>query len=238
MGVKDKSGNVIKFCIYLVVVVLVNVAGITLFFRLDLTANQIYSISEASKQVVSTLSEPLTVNVFFTKNLPAPHNNTEQYLQDLLEEYALAGNKYFNYTFYNVTAKEDLQQFINDISQKVISINTYRAKLNTTIYPSCAPINSLRRDQEREKDDSVYSNTVVTGETGKRMRMETVIHEKESNINIRYGLTFDGTWLWIEQETEIPTTNGNNQSRWCGDVCAAPCAKDWITSAMTLKQLT
>ena len=62
---KKKSGNYLKFIIYLVVIVLVNVAGITLFFRVDLTANKIYSISAASKKVVSTLSEPLTINVFF-----------------------------------------------------------------------------------------------------------------------------------------------------------------------------
>ena len=103
---KKRSGRYFKFLIYLVVVVLVNVAGLTLFFRMDLTANKIYSISEASKKVVATLSEPLTVNVFFTKNLPAPYNNTERYLQDLLQEYAIFANKFFNFRFYNVSADE------------------------------------------------------------------------------------------------------------------------------------
>ncbi len=106
MVAKKRSGRYIKFLIYLIVVVLVNVAGITLFFRMDLTANKIYSISEASQKVVGTLSEPLTVNVFFTKNLPAPYNNTERYLQDLLQEYAIYANQFFNYSFYNVSAEE------------------------------------------------------------------------------------------------------------------------------------
>jgi ABC-type uncharacterized transport system involved in gliding motility auxiliary subunit len=76
------------------------------FFRMDLTSNKIYSISEASQKVVSTLSEPLTINVFFSKNLPAPHNNTERYLHDLLKEYAAYANQYFNYRFYDVSAEE------------------------------------------------------------------------------------------------------------------------------------
>ena len=101
-----RSGKYLKFVIYLLVVILVNVAGITLFFRLDLTAEKIYSISTASKEVVSALSEPLTINVFFTKDLPAPHNNTERYIKDLLEEYSIFANKYFNYRFYNVSADE------------------------------------------------------------------------------------------------------------------------------------
>jgi len=106
MGMKSKSGSYMRFLAYLVVIVLVNVAGMTLFFRLDLTANKIYSISGASKEVVSTLSEPLTINVFFTRNLPAPYNNTERYLRDLLEEYATYANQYFNYRFYDVSPEE------------------------------------------------------------------------------------------------------------------------------------
>ncbi len=106
MVAKKRSGRYVKFLIYLVVVILVNVAGITLFFRLDLTANKIYSISEASQEVIGTLSEPLTVKVFFTKDLPAPYNNVERYLQDLLQEYGIYANKFFNYRFYNVSAEE------------------------------------------------------------------------------------------------------------------------------------
>jgi len=106
MDVRKRPGNYIKFFTYLVVIVLINLAGITLFFRMDLTRNKMYSISEASKQVVSTLSEPLTIKVFFTKNLPAPHNNTERYLHDILEEYSTYANQYFNYRFFEVSAEE------------------------------------------------------------------------------------------------------------------------------------
>ncbi len=106
MSSGKRSGQYVKFIIYLAVVVLVNVAGITLFFRADLTANKIYSISAASKEVVATLSEPLTIKVFFTRDLPPPYNNLERYLHDLFEEYAIYGNQFFNYRFYNVSAEE------------------------------------------------------------------------------------------------------------------------------------
>ncbi|MBN2533095.1 MAG: Gldg family protein [Spirochaetales bacterium] len=106
---KSKISKYGKFGIYMIIVVLINIVGLNLFssLRLDLTANKVYSLSDISKRVVSTLKEPLTIRVFFSKDLPSPHNNTERFLNDLLEEYALAGNKYFNYTFYNVSAKED-----------------------------------------------------------------------------------------------------------------------------------
>ncbi|MDB9822614.1 Gldg family protein [Deltaproteobacteria bacterium] len=106
MGVKKRSGDHIRFIIYLIVIVLINMAGMTLFFRIDLTSNKSYSISEASKEVVSTLSEPLTISVFFTKNLSAPYNNTEKYLRDTLEEYSIYANDYFNYRFYDVSPED------------------------------------------------------------------------------------------------------------------------------------
>ena len=103
----NRAEKYIKFLIYLAVIILINVAGITLFFRIDLTDNNIYSLSKASKQAVATLSEPMTIKVFFTENLPAPHNNTQRYLRDLLEEYAIHANEYFNYRFYDVSPKEE-----------------------------------------------------------------------------------------------------------------------------------
>jgi len=127
MGLKDRSAKYVKFFAYLAVIVLVNVAGITLFFRWDLTGNKIYSISKASQQVVSTLSEPLTINIFFTKNLPAPHNNTERYLHDLLQEYAIYGSEYFNYRFYDVSPDE------GDIDEKA-KVNQELAR-NYGIHP-------------------------------------------------------------------------------------------------------
>jgi ABC-type uncharacterized transport system involved in gliding motility auxiliary subunit len=103
MRSKEKIATYTKFILYLLVVVLVNLAGITFFLRLDLTENRIYSISRASKTVVQTLTEPLTISVFFTEDLDAPYNNIERYLRDLLEEYALTANRFFNYRFYNVS---------------------------------------------------------------------------------------------------------------------------------------
>lgn len=107
MGATQKSGKYVKFAIYLVVIVLLNLVGLTLFLRLDLTGDRIYSISEISKEVVSTLKEPLTIKVFFTKNLPSPHNNTERYLRDLLSEYALNANKFFSYEFFDVSPEAE-----------------------------------------------------------------------------------------------------------------------------------
>ncbi len=105
MNKKRSVEKYFKFTIYIIITIMINIAGISFFTRIDLTHNKLYSLSDISQKVVSSLSEPLTINVFFTKNLPAPHNNTERYLNDLLEEYAINGNKYFNYRFFDMDQK-------------------------------------------------------------------------------------------------------------------------------------
>lgn len=108
-----------KFVLYLVIVILVNLVGMKIFFRLDLTANGLYSLSRASKKAVSTLREPLTINVFFSKNLPAPYNNVENYLHDMLDEYASHAKNYLSYRFFDVSAKEgDLSDRAEENRQK------------------------------------------------------------------------------------------------------------------------
>ena len=138
---KSGAANFNKFIIYLVLIILVNIAGITLFFRIDLTKNKIYSISKASQEVVATLSEPLTIKVFFTKNLPAPYNNTERYLHDLLEEYAVYANKNFNYSFYDVSPDE------GDINDKTRA--NQEVANNYGIYP--VQIQAIEKDEVKFK---------------------------------------------------------------------------------------
>ena len=101
-----RTQRYIKFGLYLAVVVLLNIAGASFFFRADLTADNKYSLSDASKQALARVSGPLTIKVFFTKNLPPPHNATERYLHDLLGSYALYADRHLSYQFYDVTPKE------------------------------------------------------------------------------------------------------------------------------------
>ena len=115
----QRSGKYIKFIAYAAAMILLNMAGMTLFARIDLTGNHIYSLSKASRDAVKALTEPLTINVFFTRNLPAPYNSTERYLHDLLAEYAVYAGKNFNYRFYDVSPDDGAPQSAKLENQKL-----------------------------------------------------------------------------------------------------------------------
>jgi len=130
MSVKDRKSRYIKFLVYVFVIVLVNLAGATLFYRLDLTKNQIYSISDLSEEVVANLKEPLTIKVFFTKDLGAPYNTIEQTLRDLFDEYAVYNKKTFNYQFYDVSPDEgDITEEAKENRELAQSYGIYPAQL-------------------------------------------------------------------------------------------------------------
>ncbi len=95
------------FILFVLILILANIAGRGAFLRFDLTGQKSYSISGASKDVVKTLQEPLSVKVFFSDNLPAPYNGTAQYIKDILVEYKGAANKNFSYAFFNMNKPEN-----------------------------------------------------------------------------------------------------------------------------------
>lgn len=127
------SFKYMKFFLYLLMIVLVNLAGIKLFFRADLTSNGLYSLSKASVEAVESLREPLTIHVFFSSNLPAPYNNIERYLRDLLAEYGqhVKDRLNFNYNFYNVTASEtDVTDQVDENRKKAEEYGIYPVQVN------------------------------------------------------------------------------------------------------------
>lgn len=95
-----------RFLLYLVLVVMINLVGLQLFKRFDLTAQGMYSLSPASKQAVRQLAEPLTVKAYFSANIPASAAGVRQYLEDLLTEYAVVGGQQFNYQIQVIPAED------------------------------------------------------------------------------------------------------------------------------------
>ena len=102
--VKSPSSDLVLF---IIVLALANMVGQRAFLRFDLTGSGSYSLSPASRQLVRTIRQPLSVKVFFSRNLPSPYNTVEQYVQDLLIEYKGAANKNFSYTFFDMDKQKN-----------------------------------------------------------------------------------------------------------------------------------
>ncbi|NNF03994.1 MAG: GldG family protein, partial [Rhodothermales bacterium] len=89
------------------ILVAINLAGLNLFARVDLTDDNVYSLADASIDLVENLEDPVTVTAFFTDDLPAPYSGNRRFLKDKLDDYAAYGGQNFQYRFVDPATDAD-----------------------------------------------------------------------------------------------------------------------------------
>jgi len=94
-----KTQTISRVLLVLGILILINFISVRLFSRLDLTKAGVYTLSDASKNLVRNLDDRITVKAYFTEDLPAPYNNNRRQVLDILNEYKAyaKGNLYFEF---------------------------------------------------------------------------------------------------------------------------------------------
>src|SRR5262245_10559941 len=94
---KRKTGANTVGTVALIIVGLIffNVIAHRFFCRADFTADRIYTLSKASKELVAKLPDRMTVKAYISGDLQPPFSQTAQYVRDLLAEYASASKGKF-----------------------------------------------------------------------------------------------------------------------------------------------
>ncbi len=92
------------------IVILLNVLLSRFFLRLDFTGDQRYTLSNATKNILKNLGEPVTVTAYFSENLPPHIQKTKKDFQDLLIEYSNHSGGELVYEFVNPNESEELEQ--------------------------------------------------------------------------------------------------------------------------------
>lgn len=91
------------------VVVMANLAGQRFKFRLDLTADRRYSLSEATLKLLKGLPEAVTVTAWFTQEMPPDLAVARQDMKDLLVEYAARSNGNVVFEFIDPGSADSLE---------------------------------------------------------------------------------------------------------------------------------
>lgn len=74
------------------VLILLNYLSLQYFVRIDTTDSQNFSISQTTKEIISELEDEVTIEVYFSDNIPPNLAEAKQNVLDLLEEYAKTSN--------------------------------------------------------------------------------------------------------------------------------------------------
>lgn len=120
-----KSQTLMRVGIIAGILILLNIVSVRLFGRLDLTKNNIFTLSDASKNLVKSLDDRLTVKAYFTEELPAPYNNVRRTVLDQLNEYKAYAKGNLQFEFIDPTGEkgeqEAQQQGIQPVQVQVIN---------------------------------------------------------------------------------------------------------------------
>jgi gliding-associated putative ABC transporter substrate-binding component GldG len=92
------------------ILIVINLLGNEFHVRFDLTEDRQYTLSDATRDILDDLEEPVTVKAYFSKNVPPEFAKARQDFQDLLIEYANRSDNQVVYEFINPNEKESLEQ--------------------------------------------------------------------------------------------------------------------------------
>ncbi len=89
------------------IIVLLNIIASKFFFRLDYTEDQRYSLSTATKNILSGLNDPITISAYFSEDLPPDIEKVRQDFRDILVEYASYTDGLIVYEFINPSETQE-----------------------------------------------------------------------------------------------------------------------------------
>jgi len=112
-----------QLLIVIAIVVVANLISRGLYFRLDFTEDQRYTLSKATKDVLADLNNVITVQAYFTEELPAQLDYVRSDLRDMLIEYEDLSGGNLVFEFINPNESDELKQEAMQNGVAPISIN-------------------------------------------------------------------------------------------------------------------
>ncbi|MEQ9427034.1 MAG: GldG family protein [Cyclobacteriaceae bacterium] len=101
-----KKNIFIQLLILIAIVVVVNLIANKLYFRLDFTSDQRYTLSNATENILENLDDVVSIKAYFSEDLPPQLLSNRQDFQDLLIEFENRSSGSVVYQFVNPSENE------------------------------------------------------------------------------------------------------------------------------------
>ncbi len=118
----SKNSNRLRILLVLAVLVLLNFVASKWFFRLDFTADNRYTLSDATKTILSDLNDPVTIDAYFSEDMPTQIDKSRQDFEDLLIEYKNRSGGNIEYQFINPNVSQEKEREVQQEGIMPISV--------------------------------------------------------------------------------------------------------------------
>jgi len=158
-----KRKDLLQLGITLVLVVVVCLLGEIRFFRIDLTSEKKYTLSQPSRRLMSELDDVVYVKIYLDGELPAEFVNFKKSIRELMDDFrAYAGDK-LQYQFINLYDETDetiRNRMIGDLYDRGLNVTNIQVRdreggsSSRTIFPGAIisygpyemPVNLLKNN--------------------------------------------------------------------------------------------
>lgn len=121
-----KNKTLIYILAVIIGLIIVNLVASKIYQRFDLTKDKRYTLSEASKSVISDLDSPLVIDVFLEGDFPSEFRLLQTEVKQIIEEFQLETNQIFINYINPIEDESTRQRNIEELSKSGLEpyINT------------------------------------------------------------------------------------------------------------------
>ena len=115
-----KIKQIRNFILLVLSIILINVVVSKTFFRIDLTSDKRYTLSNTTKEILKNVDQPVFIQVYLDGELPYGFNRFKKAIEELLYEYKVLSGGNISFQFidpYKVEDENQRKDFFKDLSE-------------------------------------------------------------------------------------------------------------------------
>jgi ABC-2 type transport system permease protein len=198
-----KFSDITYFLVGIAVIILINIVVSNFFFRLDLTEEKRYTMSESTISMLEGLKEEVSIEVYLEGDLPSGLKRLQSAVRQQLEAFRAYGGDNIHYNFFDPTSIKDVKkrnQFYLDIGQKGIQVTNVFAnedgkKVEKLILPGAIvtfkerqiPIMLLSGNRSSKDPQEILNQSIENVEFELASAIATVTQTNKKRLGIITG---------------------------------------------------
>ena len=169
------------------VIIVINILADRFFLRLDFTADKRYTLSQATKKILGSIKEPVTVTAYFSEELPNDFSRLRRDFKEELIEYSSRSNGKVLFEFINPNKDEATEQKAMQEGINPVLINV--------------------REKDQVKQQKAYLGAVVHYGDNKE-----VIPVIQPGAAMEYSLSTSIKKMSVDNKPKIAFLQGHNET--------------------------
>lgn len=188
----------LRTLLVIVALLVVNVLSAFVFFRLDLTQEKRYTLSEATQNLLANLPDDVHIDVYLTGDLPPGFKRLENAVRETLDEFEAQAGKTVTYRFINpdaVTSVDEKNKLIDKLQQRGL-----------------LPTNVFANEGGKRTEKLVFPGALVSYK-GQETAVQLLKGNKAASPEEQLNQSYEGVEFQLVSAIRKLTQTGENRHR-------------------------